>query len=721
MRRSAPKLGWITPLLLGAGWIAALLLGAPSARAAPAVSTAPGVADSTAAGVADSTAPAPPDTALHFARPFSDMVAAARADTAAARTGTEAARTSAAPDTSGFVIRVDAARKRGETSLADLLRGRRPVFVAAAPSFASGSGVPILLDAGGAVRPRPETIAGERATDRTVISSLPTLAGAPGLATAWDLPESRGFDSFDFVAIDSMLSPGPFRSAGELLARPRTVPFTAFAMPDPPRPERVRSALYYRRGDGGLLDTGARFSSPLLARGVAASFTRHTAEVLPPFLTTLSTRYTAAAGLTRPGAFSSWVEGRLFTMNMEIDFPGGYANSFALTHARSEWASREAALHAQWKGSVLRASGALRVGQGQATQVGYQKSRERWRFPELSGEGWVSGGGGAGGSGLGGWTWSVGGEAARRRIDYREDSATSFRPQIYSGRLTAGLRRGGDSGAAADVAADMREGDGTLIDARLSLWAAAPRRRVRLDLESAHERPTYVDLLTPRREDTYFSTADFTKTIVIQRSGNPALRARALRGALAAGSLSLGRVDLLAFGSLRHVTDDFGWSARRSETADTVLIVDVAEQRGDGWTAFGAAGAEASLGPIALRGMAWARGGRDGLSPQSGSPPRVGLDASVGLRGTFFQGDLPLQLDLETHASGPRQGLIQAPAIATWDARLRADFVGAGVFLGVANLFDRSVPSAIYEIEADRGAAMPGRAFLAGVVWYLFD
>jgi hypothetical protein len=495
--------------------------------------------------------------------------------------------------------------------------------------------------------------------------------------------------------------------------------FTAFAMPDQPPPERVRSGLLYRRGDGELLDTGARFSSPLLARGVAASYTRHAARALPPFLTSLSTRYAAAVGLTRPGAFRSWVEGRLFTMDMEVDFPGGYAKSFALTHARAEWASREAALHAQWQGTALQASGAVRVGQGQATQVGYQETRERWRFPELAAEAWVSGGGGAE---SGRWTWSIGGEAARRRIDYREDSASSFRPQIHSGRVSAGLRRGGgDRGAAADVAADMREGDETLIDARLSLWAAAPRRRVRVDLESAHERPTFVDRLTPRREDIYFPTAFFPKTLVVERSGNAVLRVRALRGVLAAGSLPLGRVDLLACGSLRRVTEDFGWSARRSETIDTVRIVDVAEQRGDGWAALGAAGAEMSLGPVAFRGMAWVRGGGDGLSPQSGSPPHAGLDASVGLRGSFFQGDLPLELDLESHVSGPRRGLIRAPAVATWDARLRADFVGAGVFLDVTNLFDGSFPSAIYEIEKDRGAPMPGRAFSAGVVWYLFD
>ncbi|HLQ65805.1 MAG TPA: hypothetical protein VK123_01080 [Candidatus Limnocylindrales bacterium] len=623
----------------------------------------------------------------------------------------------AAPDTSGFVVRVDAARKRGEASLADLLRGRRPVFVAAVPSFEPVLGVPILPDAGGTIRPGPESISGERATDRTVISSLPTEAGVPALATALDLPESRGLDVFDYVALDSVLAPGPFRSAGELLASPRAVLFTALAMPDPPLPKRVRSALFYRKGDGGLLDTGARFSSPFFGRGVAGSFVRHTADALPPLLKSLSQRYTAAAGLTRGGPFQSWVEARLFTMNMEIDFPGGYDNPFfqVPTHARAEWASREAALHARWEGPGVEATGVLRVGHGQATQVGYQGNRERWRFPEVAAEGSVTG------AGWDGWSWSLGGEAGSGRIEYRDDFST-FHPKISSGRLTAGLRRGtGARGAAADVAADVREGDESLVDGRLSWWTAAARGRARLDLESAHERPTFVDLLTPEREITYFPTT-FLKSIVFRRAGNPSLRARTLRGALAAASLSVTpRVQAFAYGSLRHVTDDFGWNAHRAESADTVVIEDVAGQRGDGWAALGAAGGEATFGPVGFRGTAWIRGGGKGLSPQSGSPPRGGLDASTGLRASFFQGDLPLELDLEAHATGTRRGLIRAPALVTWDARLRADFGSAGVFLTVTNLFDESVPSAIYQIEEDRGAPLPGRALSAGVIWYLLD
>ena len=43
------------------------------------------------------------------------------------------------------------------------------------------------------------------------------------------------------------------------------------------------------------------------------------------------------------------------------------------------------------------------------------------------------------------------------------------------------------------------------------------------------------------------------------------------------------------------------------------------------------------------------------------------------------------------------------------------------MFLTVTNLFDESVPSAIYQIEEDRGAPLPGRALSAGVIWYLLD
>ncbi len=229
----------------------------------------------------------------------------------------------------------------------------------------------------------------------------------------------------------------------------------------------------------------------------------------------------------------------------------------------------------------------------------------------------------------------MGGEAGSGRIEYRDDFST-FHPKISSGRLTAGLRRGtGARGAAADVAADVREGDESLVDGRLSWWTAAARGRARLDLESAHERPTFVDLLTPEREITYFPTP-FLKSIVFRRAGNPSLRARTLRGALAAASLSVTpRVQAFAYGSLRHVTDDFGWNAHRAESADTVVIEDVAGQRGDGWAAL-AKPRSARSASAGRRGYgAAARGSRrsPGRPPGADSTPPRGFEPRFS-RGT---------------------------------------------------------------------------------------
>src|SRR5688572_1607030 len=650
---------------------------------------------------------APADTTATAAFGRKDTTATA----AFGREDTTATAAFGADDTTGLVIRADALRKRGAAAVDDLLRGRRPLHVSRLPSFQSGFGIPILLDAGGRVLPARRVIAADRATDRTVFASRSPFVGVPGLATAWDPPESRGQDAFDIAALDSSLAPGPFRDAGALHARPRPVLFTALAMPDPPAPRRVRSALLYRRGDGDLMDTGARFSSPFFARGVAASYVRHSAEGLPPFTGTLATRYVAGVGLTRPGPFQSWIEGRLFQMEIEAGYPGDPEFGTLPTRSRAEWASREAALHAAWRGEALQATGALRVGHGQATQVSDFGARERWRFPEIAAEAWLSRGAGAD------WSWSLGGEGSSRRVEYREGALHEFRPRIASGRVTAGLRRNlGAAGVAADVAADARDGDATLFDGRLSLWAAGERGRVRVDVESAHERPTFVDLFTPDR----FDTSAFV--LIVRRSGDPSLRARVLRGVLASGSFAAGRgVEIVAFGAVRRVTDDFGWTLRRTDAAGIVTIEDVAEARGDGWVAHAAGGGEAALGPLRVRGLAWIRGGPSGMSPSAGSPPRAGLDASVGLRASFFGGDLPLGLELEAHAEGPRRGLIDAPALATWDARLHADFGDAGVFARVTNLFDESVPSAAYEIEADRGAPLPGRALAVGAVWYLFD
>src|SRR5262249_11702752 len=154
----------------------------------------------------------------------------------------------------------------------------------------------------------------------------------------------------------------------------------------------------------------------------------------------------------------------------------------------------------------------------------------------------------------------------------------------------------------------------------------------RLDAESAHERPSFVDILEPERASVFpvFLPA---KTLVLTRSGNPALGARSMRGVLAAASFvpRAGR-EVVLFGSIRRVANDFGWDVTRAETADSLFLTQAASERGDGWVAQTAAGGAAGFGPFALRGLAWVRGGTSGLSPQDGSPPRAGADAALTLR-----------------------------------------------------------------------------------------
>jgi hypothetical protein len=612
---------------------------------------------------------------------------------------------------------VDGARKMGEGSLAELLRTRRPVSLQTAPSFEPDFGTPALPGSGEPVRPRPLLMPGDRATDRTVIAGIPYLMGVPGLATGWRSPESEGIDPFDFVAIDSSLAPGPFRGPGELFAEPPGDVYTEFAMPDPPHPYHVRSALLYRKGDGSLLDTAARFSTPLFARGVAGSFVRHEADALTPFFKSLSTRYHLAAGILRSGPVLAWVEGRLFKMRMEMDYPGGYPSGVD-EHGRAEWASRDAALHAIGTVAGLRATGTMRVGQGKSTQIGYGipvpttfQGRERWLFPEFSADLRVEEGDSLG------WVWSVAGEGSVRSAEYRDDFA-AFVSRYNAGRVTVGLRRTGPIGVAADVAGDAREGDSPFLDARLSVWTAGPRVRLRIDAESAHDRPTFVDLLSPERADTIPTLP----ALIFRRGGAPELRARTWNGALGTASVQAARgIDVRAFGSARRVTDDFGWNATRTDSVGFVVINDVAGVRGSGWLWHAGAGIDAKIGPLQARGVAWTRGETSGLSPRAGSPPRAGADAAVSIHAAFFQGDLPLELEAAVRATGPRHGLIEAPALATWDARLRADFQNAGVFVNFTNVFDQVVPSSIYEIDRDAGAPLPERAFSFGIVWYLFD
>src|SRR5262249_27612051 len=152
------------------------------------------------------------------------------------------------------------------------------------------------------------------------------------------------------------------------------------------------------------------------------------------------------------------------------------------------------------------ATGNLRVGQGQSTRIGYGNTilpnsyggRERWQFPEISADLRLEA------ADTLGWVWSMGAEGSTRRAEYRDDF-TTFESRFRAGRVTVGVRRSGAIGIAADVAGDVREGDAPFADARLSVWKAGTRARIRIDAESAHERPTFVDLLSPERVDTVFA------------------------------------------------------------------------------------------------------------------------------------------------------------------------------------------------------------------------
>ncbi|HEX7079063.1 MAG TPA: hypothetical protein VF363_11635 [Candidatus Eisenbacteria bacterium] len=743
MRRSGSTRG-ATPRGAAAGLTLAVLLGAAPlvasspARGAPAPAdsarTAPASRDTASIWVAPppktpllaapapayvptkSAPPAPADTSAPVATPVSTPGAAPGA---ARRSGPSAI------DTTEATVRLEALRKRGDVSLTEVLRGRAGVLVGLFPGFGTPDGSIAVPDAGSRIRPWPATAVADRATDRTVVASVPLFLGAPDLATAWDGPDADGVDAFTLLWLDQGGVPEPFRSAGGLLASPRAESYAAAAMPgEIVGGNHPRSALYYRKGERGALDTGARFSSPLLARGIAAAFTRHASDELPPFLSSLSTRYNVAAGLPRLGPVHAWVEGTIFEKRTEVDIRDGYAGYLALNgidaiRERAEWASRAMALHgrAGGTGSRLDATGTLRVGDATRTQVDYAGARERWAFPETALEGdasWRAGGP---------WTATGALDLSSRRVSYRADSVAALSRRIESARVAGGMRRplGGGWNGGFEGAVDAREGDATLLDARLSLWRAGARGRLRLDVESAHERPSYVDLETPLKTYGFFDPTGPAKPGSYVRAGDPSLRARSLRGALASAELAASRsIRLSASGALRRLGDDFGWNASRIETPDSVLVFDVAGPRGSGWAAFGSLGLDATAGPLRARGLGWIRGS-GARSPQAGSPPRRGFEGTADLFVVLFGGDLPLHVDLSAHATGPRAGLIRAPALVSWDAGLRADFGSAGAFFEFDNVLDERVPSAIYEIDTDSGAPLPRRTFHFGIVWYLLD
>jgi hypothetical protein len=391
----------------------------------------------------------------------------------------------------------------------------------------------------------------------------------------------------------------------------------------------------------------------------------------------------------------------------------------------SEWDRRLVALRAAHEGERWNDAWRFRLGTAKETWALSQDfslspeagSRERWEFPTESAEGSVSYRSDPA------TTWITSFQAASRKIVYRVDAAPAFEPRRGEARARLGGRRalGGASGVGFDAAYDVREAQPSFWDGRVSLWSGQGGARGRIDVESAHDRPSWVDLLTPATLHTFASPATSALT-QLSRSGDPSLRPRRLSGALGTLGLTPFRgLDLEISGSYRRVTDDFGWNVSADTTGGVNQFNSVAGERGSGWLSHAAVGWEFKRGAIRARGVGWIRGGPDSLAPQAGSPPRRALDSALDLRVVLFQGDLPLRFGVESHARGPRQGLIREAGQVTWDGTLSADFGSAGVYLRIQDVFDRRPGSAIWDPTVPSGGPLPGRTFQAGATWNLLD
>ena len=613
-------------------------------------------------------------------------------------------------------------RKAGDASLESALRGRRASLLMPLPLFGAATGALCVPDAGSRLRIFPLGTVADVATDRTLVAAKPYGIGVLDLATVLDNPRADGVETLDLIALGRGLKPEPFDRAGALLAEPVAERAFTRVVPGEGRKERrAKSALYYGNGDAGILDTGARFVSPALGKGIGGSYARHEADGISPLHHAVSTRYALAGGLPRLLRHDLWVEGEIFkwTVEDEADSVNPFTGEIETLLGRAEIASRSLTLHGRAAGEHRLSRWTLRAGEAKRTRVRSDGSRERWEFPEWSFR-WNGELGPARG-----WTPVASLQADSRRVELVTEGDPLFAPRREEARAAAGLRRslGRAGGAEADLAVDWREASPTLLEGRFSTWGEGRRASGRIDLEWAHERPSWVDLLSPERVATVPPpSASYTKALRISRSGDPSLEPRRLAGTLARGSYALSRaLKIEAEGSMRKLDDDFGWNLSRLETVDTIFVDARAARRGDGWVSHGAISFVAQPGPLRLRGLGWARGGPDRLSPRAGSPPRYGADGAAAVRLSLFHGDLPVDLGFELHAQGPRQGIVREPAVAVLDGSIHADFGPAGAFFEFDNVLDRRVPSAIYDVANDRAVPMPGRSFRFGVVWYLFD
>ncbi len=634
----------------------------------------------------------------------------ARADTSRAPAASAAAAPrprAALPH--GVRVDLDAARREGVFEPDAALRERRAVVAAPLPVFGPLQGPLALPDGGGSLRVAGTAGHDDVATDRTLVA-IPTAGLLPGFATASTDPLGADAELFDDAALDFPAEPGRLDGPGDALARavPRGVA-DALAQAQGRLPSQFRSTLIYGKGDGGELVTGARFIAPLLLRGVYGSFARHESGGTDAISSAVTSRYHLVAGLPRLLSRTFAVDARLLQGTVE----GSTLNPNG--SSRTERQRAELSLRSQGVFGRRSEAWSLSITRTKRTDVlPPGLGRERWDLPSLVASGDVAWGDSALGSVY------VSGRAASTRITYRLGASPEFEPRREEARAAAGVRRRmGPAGVGADGAYDWRETEGGAWDARLSGWVDARRANARLDLESVHERPSWIDRLTPADTSVFFTQ---TQIVTIARAGNPGLGPRRLTGAVAFGSWEAAPwLTLSGSGSLRRVTHDFGWDLTWSQAPVAVNVTDLAEDRGSGWLSHASLAGDVHAGPVTGHVLAWSRFGPDALSPRAASPPRRALEADVGARVVLFGGDLPLRAGLAAHAVGPRRGLFSEPSQITWDGSLRLDLGAAGVAIEMRNLFDRVVGSTMLDLETGRPLPLPGRTLRLGIVWNLLD
>ena len=688
----------------------------PERASTPADTT--GAATPGAATPADTTGAASPADSLHGAVAINDTTRAVR-------------RAPAAPPPPE-AISFDDERKRGSLSLAQALRGLRPVWVRPLPMVGPEVGPLSLPDAGSRFRTSPPGVRPVSATDRPLVSAPVYGIGLVDLATSLDAPRGEEGEIFDLLSLRAELRPASFARAGELLAQPPAELSFERVMPGADaRLRRPRSALYYGNGRSGELDAGVRFLSSALGWGIGASHTRHEADGGGgPLQRSRTSRYALASGLPRALGQNLWLDGVVFDWTIEDTVPALSAFSDPVaSQNRSELEDRVIRLHGRAsgeRGSSEWTAGAADIRRTQVLGVdetpGIPERRERWRLPEAFVE-WSARVGNDSA-----WVGHVDANARSRGVEYRVGDSPDVDVRRKEARIALGIGRGLGGGTAveAGLAGDWRETDPALVDARLSLRRERSRARWRIDLEHAHERPTWIDRFTPLAVIDSGIRFQSTSRIRITRAGDPSLGARALSGALARASFDLSpTMSLTLEGAARRVTDDFGWTLTRARTegptGDTLHVDTRAARRGDGWASYAGASLRARVGAFTLQGAGWARGGTGGVTPQAGSMPRIGADGAAETRVVFFQGDLPLLARIEAHGEGPRTGTLAEPGWVSFDASLRADFGPAAVIVEATNLFDRSIPSGVTDLATGRPIPMPGSSLRLGIVWYLLD